>query len=50
VELLEVHAVVDADPEQPIAAAQAADERVLEPAALDLVALDARGRLADPAT
>ena len=48
-QLLEVHAVVDADPEQPVATAQAADERVLEPAALDLVARDASRRLADAA-
>ena len=48
-ELLEVHAVVDADPEQPIAAAKAADERMLETAALRLQAVDASRCLADRA-
>src|SRR5690606_4252499 len=50
VELLEVHEVVDAEEEQPFAAAQVADQRMLHAAALHLVTLDACRRLADRAT
>jgi hypothetical protein len=49
VELLEVHHVVDADEEQPLPAAQAADQRMLHAAAPGLAALDARRRFADGA-
>src|SRR5688572_18362369 len=49
VELLEVLQVVDADEQQPLPAAQVADQRVLHPAALGLVAVEPLRSLADGA-
>jgi hypothetical protein len=44
-----MHEVMDADEQEPLPTAQAADQRVLNAAALQLVALDPCRRLADGA-
>src|SRR5687768_6175006 len=49
-ELLQVHQVVDADEEQPVAAPKVADQRVPHPASVQLVAGDLLGGFADGAT